>query len=154
MVPLRGDRQSRRISSLGLEPADVVIAGEIVEHLDAPGPSFRAMPRVVGPDRLLVVTTPNAHRLRNFLAPLGGVELVHPDHTAWHRRHTLANLLLRSGWELEGAAYYQNPPPRMRSPLGALVRGSRAIFVAAGRLAPCWSDGLVFWSRPRSVAPG
>jgi 2-polyprenyl-3-methyl-5-hydroxy-6-metoxy-1,4-benzoquinol methylase len=150
------DAQSpEAVVTLGLEPADVVIAGEIVEHLDAPGPFFRAMRELVGPDGLLVVTTPNAYRLLNFLAPIGGVELVHPDHTAWHSPHTLANLLARSGWELEGAAYYQNPAPRLEGPLGALVRGGRAIFVTAGRLAPYWSDGLVVWSRPRKpAAPG
>ena len=76
----------------------MVIVGEIVEHLDTPGPSFRAMRGLFGPDGLLVVTTPGAYRLLNFLAPLGGVELVHPDPTAWHSPHTLANLLLRSGW--------------------------------------------------------
>ena len=38
------DAQSpKAVAALGLEPADVVIAGEVVEHLDAPGPFFRAL---------------------------------------------------------------------------------------------------------------
>lgn len=150
------DAQSpEAVAALGLEPADVVIAGEIVEHLDAPGPFFQAMRELVTPNGLLVVTTPNAYRLLNFLAPVGGVELVHPDHTAWHSPHTLANLLARSGWELEGAAYYQNPAPRLTGVVGALVRCGRAAFALFGRLAPYWSDGIVLWSRPRKPgAPG
>lgn len=136
------------VAALGLEPADVVIAGEVVEHLDAPGPFFRALGQLVRSDGLLVVTTPNAYRLLNFLAPVGGVELVHPDHTAWHSPHTVARLLARSGWEVEGTAYYQNPAPHLEGVAGALVRAARAAFVRLGRLAPYWSDGLVVWARP------
>ena len=143
------------VAALGLEPADVVIAGEVVEHLDAPGPFLRAMRELVGPNGLLVVTTPNAYRLLNFLAPFGGFELVHPDHTAWHSPHTLATLLARNDWELEGAAYYQNQAPAVEGVTGKLLRGGRAAFVRVGRLAPFWSDGLVVWSRPRAeLRPG
>lgn len=150
------DAQSpEAVAALGLEPADVVIAGEVVEHLDAPGPFFRSLRQLARPDGLLVVTTPNAFRLLNFLAPLGGVELVHPDHTAWHSPHTLATLLARGGWEVEGTAYYQNPAPDLGGAKGALVRAGRAVFVGIGRLAPYWSDGLVVWARPGGeVRPG
>ena len=150
------DAQSpEAVAALGLERADVVVAGEVIEHLDAPGPFLRAMHELVTPVGLLVVTTPNAYRLLNFLAPAAGVELVHPDHTAWHSPHTLANLLARNGWEPEGAAYYQNPPPQIEGRVGAAARGARRLFVRVGRLAPFWSDGLVVWSRPREgSAPG
>jgi SAM-dependent methyltransferase len=143
------DAQSpEAVSGLGLEPADVVVAGEIIEHLDAPGPFLRAMRELLKTDGLLVVTTPNAYRLLNFLAPASGSELIHPDHTAWHSPHTLRNLLVRNGWEVEGMAYYQNPAPRMGGLVGPIVRGLRAAFVAFGRLLPYWSDGLVVWARP------
>ena len=149
------DAQSlEAVAALGLEPADVVIAGEVVEHLDAPGPFFRSLRQLVRSDGLLVVTTPNAYRLLNFLAPVGGVELVHPDHTAWHSPHTLATLLARGGWAIEGAAYYQNPAPQLDGVTGALVRTGRAVFVRLGRLAPYWSDGLVVWARPASPSRG
>jgi SAM-dependent methyltransferase len=146
------DAQSpEAVAALGLEPADVVVAGEIIEHLDAPGPFLRAMRSLLKPDGLLVVTTPNAYRVLNFLAPASGSELIHPDHTAWHSPHTLRNLLVRNGWAVEGMAYYQNPAPRMGAPLGPVVRGLRATFVAAGRLLPYWCDGLVAWARPAGV---
>jgi 2-polyprenyl-3-methyl-5-hydroxy-6-metoxy-1,4-benzoquinol methylase len=150
------DAQSpEAVAALGLARADVVVAGEVIEHLDAPGPFLRAMRELVRPNGVLVVTTPNAYRLLNFLAPATGVELVHPDHTAWHSPHTLGNLLARNGWAPEGAAYYQNPPPQIDGPVGAAVHGARWLFVRAGRLAPFWSDGLVVWSRPRDgSAPG
>jgi len=143
------DAQSpEAVAGLGLERAEVVIAGEVIEHLDAPGPFLRAMRALVHDDGLLVITTPNAYRLLNFLTPVAGVELIHPDHTAWHSPHTLRNLLRRSGWEWEGAAYYQNPTPRLGGIAGPVVRVLRAVFMVAGRLAPYWSDGLVVWARP------
>jgi SAM-dependent methyltransferase len=142
------DAQSpEAVAALGLEPADVVIAGEVIEHLDAPGPFLRALRELAARAGLLVVTTPNAYRLLNFLAPAGGVELVHPDHTAWHSPHTLATLLARTGWEVEGTAYYQNPAPALDGLAGTAVRFGRAAFVRFGRLAPYWSDGLVVWAR-------
>jgi SAM-dependent methyltransferase len=147
------DAQSpEAVGALGLEPADVVVAGEIIEHLDAPGPFLRAMRELLKPDGLLVVTTPNAYRLLNFLAPASGSELIHPDHTAWHSPHTLRNLLERSGWDVEGIAYYQNPAPRIGGVLGPVVRGLRGAFVTFGKLMPYWCDGLVAWARP-TVAP-
>ena len=149
------DAQSAEaVAELGLEPVDVVIAGEVVEHLDAPGPFFAALRQLVREDGLLVVTTPNAYRLLNFLAPVGGVELVHPDHTAWHSPHTLATLLERSGWGVVGIAYYQNPAPQLQGVTGTLVRGARAAFVRVGRLAPYWSDGLVVWAHPAPLSRG
>jgi SAM-dependent methyltransferase len=136
------------VAALGLKPADVVVAGEIIEHLDAPGPFLRAMRELLEPQGLLVVTTPNAYRLLNFLAPASGSELIHPDHTSWHSPHTLRNLLTRNGWDVEGMAYYQNPAPRLGGAVGPVVRGLRAVFVTAGRVAPYWCDGLVAWARP------
>jgi SAM-dependent methyltransferase len=149
------DAQSpEAVAGLGLEPADVVIAGEIVEHLDAPGPFLRAMRELAKPDGLLVLTTPNAYRLLNFLAPLSGSELVHPDHTAWHSPRTLTTLLERSGWQVEGIAYYRNPWRRVglnagvrRLVLGQAANVARAALGGLGRLAPYWSDGMVVWAR-------
>jgi SAM-dependent methyltransferase len=138
------DAQSAEaVVALGLPPADVVIAGEIVEHLDAPGPFLRAMRELVGPGGLLVVTTPNAYRLLNVLAPLTGAELVHPDHTAWHSPRTLRTLLERSGWRVEELGYYR--APRRRGARGTnLLRRTTA---ALSRIRPYWSDGLIAWAR-------
>ena len=150
------DAQSAKaVEALRLEPFDVVVAGEIVEHLDAPGPFLRAMRALVGAEGLLVLTTPNAYRVLNFLAPFSGSELVHPDHTAWHSPQTLRTLLERSGWRVERIAYYRNPRRKVSRNGGTrrLVAGhaanlARAALGAAGRLAPYWSDGIVVWARP------
>jgi SAM-dependent methyltransferase len=145
------DAQSpEAVAALGLEPAEVVIAGEVIEHLDAPGPFLQAMRKVLEPAGVLVLTTPNAYRLLNFLSPATRVEFIHPDHTAWHSPHTLRNLLERNGWQVEGIAYYRNAKPDLDGWKGALAKGARAALGRVGRLAPYWSDGIVVWARPRT----
>jgi SAM-dependent methyltransferase len=145
------DAQSpEAVAALGLEPGEVVIAGEVIEHLDAPGPFLRAMHSLLEPDGVLVLTTPNAYRVLNFLSPATGVELIHPDHTAWHSPHTLRNLLERNGWQVEGIAYSRNATPDLDGWKGALAKGARAALGTVGRLAPYWSDGIVVWARPRT----
>jgi SAM-dependent methyltransferase len=140
------------VEALGLERAEVVIAGEVIEHLDSPGPFLQAMRKLLEPTGVLVLTTPNAYRLLNFLSPATGVELIHPDHTAWHSPHTLRNLLERNGWDVEGIAYYRNASPDLDGLKGALTKGARAILGGVGKLAPYWSDGLIVWARPRGDA--
>ena len=100
------DAQSpEAVAALGLEPADVVVAGEIIEHLDAPGPFLCAMRELLeagGPPR-----GHDAERLPPAQLPRAGLwQRAHPpDHTAWHSPHTLRNLLERNGWDVEGMAY-------------------------------------------------
>jgi SAM-dependent methyltransferase len=150
------DAQSAEaVAALGLEPADLVVAGEVIEHLDAPGPFLRAMRVLTRPDGRLVLTTPNAYRVLNFLAPVSGAELVHPDHTAWHSPRTLQTLLERNGWTVDEVGYYRNPWRRVARAdglrpflVGQAANVARATLGATGRLAPYWSDGIVVWARP------
>jgi SAM-dependent methyltransferase len=150
------DAQSAEaVKALGLAPADVIVAGEIIEHLDAPGPFLRALLGLAKPETTLVLTTPNAYRILNFVAPLSGSELIHPDHTAWHSPQTLRTLLERSGWHVEDVAYYYNPSRRIEpdAPLerrvkGHLANAARTTLARVNRLRPYWSDGMIVWSRP------
>jgi 2-polyprenyl-3-methyl-5-hydroxy-6-metoxy-1,4-benzoquinol methylase len=147
-------QSSDAVAALGLEPADLIVAGEIIEHLDAPGPFLRALLLLCHSNGRLVLTTPNAYRLLNFLAPLTGSELVHPDHTAWHSPQTLRTLLERSGWTVDEIAYYRNPRRRVTRGdgarafvLGHAANAARSLLGGLGRLAPYWSDGMLVVAR-------
>ncbi len=103
------------------------------------------------------MTTPNAYKHVNAVAALFGVELVHPDHTAWHSPRTLRTIIERNGWAVEEIGYYHNPLREVRS--DASFRGRlltrtgnvvRASLAAAGRLVPYYSDGLIAWCRQPS----
>ena len=152
------DAQSAEaVRALGLPRAEVVIAGEIIEHLDAPGPFLRAM-HEAAPE--LVLTTPNAYRLLNFLAPVSGSELVHPDHTSWQSPRTLQTLLERAGWNVEQLAYYHAPTRRRvagtvaQRAAGHAANAARAVLTGLNALVPYWSDGLVVWAREGQIAEG
>jgi hypothetical protein len=152
------DAQSAEaVRELGLKPADVVIAGEIIEHLDAPGPFLRAM-HEAAPE--LVLTTPNAYRLLNFLAPISGSELVHPDHTNWQSPRTLQTLLERAGWEVERISYYHAPTRRKVSGspahriAGHAANATRVVLTGLNALVPYWSDGLIVWGREGQMLDG
>jgi len=138
------------IAALRLAPFDVVIAGEVIEHLDAPGPFFSAMRQTVVSDGALVLTTPNPYRPLNSLVALAGRELIHPDHTSWQSPHTLRTLAERRGWSvLETRCYHQ---PSVSADPGRPLR-DRLLIGAAGtvrrfsggiaRWAPWWSDGFI-----------
>jgi SAM-dependent methyltransferase len=150
------DVQSQEsVAAAGLKPAEVVIAGELIEHLDAPGPFLRALRLLVVEDGLIVLTTPNAYRLLSFLAPVTGSEIVHSDHTAWHSPQTLRTLLGQCGWDVQEMAYYHNPvraiPSGMRGRermRAQLANATRRILALVNRPLPYWSEGIVVWARP------
>jgi 2-polyprenyl-3-methyl-5-hydroxy-6-metoxy-1,4-benzoquinol methylase len=149
-------RDPAAVRSLELEPADLLIAGEVIEHLDDPGAFLAGLHRLVRPGGELVVTTPNAAGWLNPLAALANREINHPDHVATYTWRTLTTLLGRHGWEPVEAATYTSIVKPVRDgglAVRALSLAARAVIAlerAAGRLgAPFVADGLVVVARPR-----
>lgn len=143
-------RDSDAVTALGLEPADLVIAGEVIEHLDAPGPFLDAMAALVRPGGRLVLSTPNASGLGNTVAALGGYEINHPDHVTLYSCVTLTTLLSRHGWEVTSASTYVPilKPIAGRALLAAGGRGMLWLERTAARLgAPFVADGLILEAR-------
>jgi SAM-dependent methyltransferase len=143
------------VASLDLEPADVVVAGELIEHLDAPGRFLEAVKPLVADGGLLVLTTPNGLSLTNFLAGTMRREFVNVDHVAWYSNRTLTTLFERHGWSLERLDYYFFPqvagteadvargtPLRARV-FDAYQAAARPLF----RLLPNLADGLLATAR-------
>lgn len=136
------------IVALGLEPGEVVVAGELIEHLDRPGAFLDAVKPLVAPSGTLVLTTPNAHALTNVLAALVGRELVNPDHVSWFTWRTLATLLERHDWRLESLAYYRFPtvasgPALQRGAFNAYQSLASPLF----RFRPGLADGILAVAR-------
>ena len=144
------------VAAMGLEPGQVVIAGEIIEHLDDSGSFLDGLHSVCAPDGRLVVTTPNASGLLNAgAAALAGYEVNHPDHLTLYSCFTLTNLLARHGWEVTEVATYipvlkefDALTGRMKV-LGAgakVVLGAERLLGRLGR--PYAADGLIVSARP------
>ena len=78
---------------------DVVFAGELIEHLDNVHGFLSSVRRHLAPGGRLVLTTPNAFYIGNFIYRLGGHARVHPQHTAWYCESTLRRVLAVNGFE-------------------------------------------------------
>jgi SAM-dependent methyltransferase len=145
------------VRALGLPPADLVVAGEVIEHLDDPGSFLDGLHALVAPGGLLVVTTPNASGLVNAAALLGNLEVNHPDHVALYTCTTLDTMLARHHWEpVEHAVYLQQVKSSgtdTRSRI--LTTGARAILGVERFLAklgrPYAADGLIVTARATSA---
>ena len=132
------------LAALGLEPAEFVVAGELLEHLDRPGDFLEAVKTLVASDGRLVLTTPNAHSLTNALAAIAGRELVNPDHVSWVSWRTLDTLLSRHGWRLDAVSYYRFP--RVESGPAAqrlLFNGYQRIAHPLFAIRPNLADGIL-----------
>jgi hypothetical protein len=150
--------QPDEVEALGLEPADVVLAGELVEHLSNAGSMLDAVRPLVREGGSLIVTTPNAHALTNVLAGLLGLELVNSDHVGWQSWWTAKELLERHGFGVSEVAYY--PFPRLESAVGlppghrARVRLFNGYLTAVRplyRIRPSLSDGLILVASPTTA---
>lgn len=81
---------------------DLIVAGEFIEHIEAPLDFLRNVKRRY-PGRELVVTTPNGSAFANTFLGVFGREAQHPDHVHIFSYKILHTLCLRAGfsdWEI------------------------------------------------------
>lgn len=80
---------------------DVVVAGEIIEHLENPGLFLRNLRRHLRPRGVLILSTPNPFYWRQVWKIWRyGVPQVHEEHVNWQDPITLRELLSRTGFDL------------------------------------------------------
>jgi 2-polyprenyl-3-methyl-5-hydroxy-6-metoxy-1,4-benzoquinol methylase len=77
---------------------DAVFAGELIEHLDDFRGFLANVRRHLDPGGRLVLTTPNAFYVGNFVYRFGGHGQVHPEHTCWFCEDTLRRTLQINGF--------------------------------------------------------
>jgi SAM-dependent methyltransferase len=106
----RADLQ--RLEEVALdETFDVIIAGEMIEHLSNPGLFLRGIRRFMNPETDLVITTVNAYCAMRFLiyglrGKGGENEPVHPDHVAYYSYKTLSLILKREDLSVKKFYFY------------------------------------------------
>lgn len=128
------------------EQFDVVFAGELIEHLDNFRGFFDSVRRTLGPDGVLVLTTPNAFRYTGFIYRLGDrVAPVNDDHMVWFDETTLRQLVLRMGYEVVTLSYITHDTPgTLRSAASKFIRRLLPPRLAEATLfavvRPCPSD--------------
>ena len=88
---------------------DVVVAGEIIEHLSNPGRLLKALRRM--DCWRVIITVPNAFSEAGRQTMLrSGIENVNNDHVAWYSYWTLKTLVERFGFTVKEFAWYCGKP--------------------------------------------
>jgi 2-polyprenyl-3-methyl-5-hydroxy-6-metoxy-1,4-benzoquinol methylase len=122
---------------------DVVVAGEVIEHLSNPGLFLEGVKQYLRDGCSLLVTTVNAYCAHRFLYTLlRGRESVNPDHTMYLSRRTLVQLVTRHGYAIEDLRFYAADEYEEH-----LNRGRFRVLWWTDRLAARWrpmlAEGLV-----------
>lgn len=91
-------------------PIDVIVAGEILEHLPNPGLCLANIARLMNNgNTILLITVPNAFSFRNFFSVLSrNKEKVRADHNYYFSYTTLKSLLATYGFSIDDVYTYSN----------------------------------------------
>ncbi|MBY8965039.1 class I SAM-dependent methyltransferase [Algiphilus sp. NNCM1] len=102
---------------------DLVIAGELIEHLSNPGGFLDSARKCLRPEGQVLITTPNAFAVSNFVYRLAGDVRVNADHVAWYCPITLSQLFERHGYNVEVVECVDHiQPSKLRRVAANLVR--------------------------------
>lgn len=138
-----GDLENLSASDLD-KTFDIVLAGEVIEHLSNPGLFLNGVKQFMDGSTRLIVTTVNAYAgVRFFRYGLRGkrgrVEPVHPDHVAYYSYATLKLSIERYGLHVEQFLFYD--VGREHRPHNRWI--INLINDISVRIAPQWADGVI-----------
>ena len=88
---------------------DIIVCGEVLEHLSNPGHCLARL-YCQWPDAPLIVSVPNAFSSVGAKYMATGVENVNKDHVAWYSYRTLRTLLERANYEIDQVCWYHGEP--------------------------------------------
>ena len=86
---------------------DVIVCGEILEHLSNPGYFLARLRQYDAP---VIISVPNAFAKLQARHLADGHENVNIDHVAWYSPRTLRTLLERSGYGIQAFHWYNGDP--------------------------------------------
>jgi len=92
---------------------DVIVAGEIIEHVSNQGLFLENMRRHLKDNGIMIITTPNAF-YPGFILPylLRKPLNINPRHTLWHSEETLRSIVERHGFLVNEIYYCTEGKPR------------------------------------------
>ena len=123
---------------------EVIVAGEMIEHLNNPGLFLNGIKRFMNKNSVLLLTTINAYCAMRFFyygarGRRGKAEPVHPDHVAYYSYSTLKLLLERHELRMDRFLYYDlgyEHRPHVRWFL-------KIVNDVSVRFVPQWADGVI-----------
>lgn len=131
---------------------DVVVAGELIEHLPDTGAFLSSLKSVDAfQDTLFLMSTPNACSWHNWMIGLASMESTHQDHLAIYSYKVLRTLFERSGFELIALQpYHARFDEMLATTSGAKKAATRVFQGTVGlceTLSPILSGGWIVASR-------
>ncbi len=131
---------------------DVLLLGELIEHLDDPVAFLTGVrQRYGGCIERLLATVPNAFAWNNFRHALRGEERINTDHRYWFTPYTLAKVLIRAGF-IPQAFHFMSLHQFSRPPIWkAFYRKRKAEKFIAFQMQdryPALRKTLVMWAIP------
>jgi 2-polyprenyl-3-methyl-5-hydroxy-6-metoxy-1,4-benzoquinol methylase len=133
-----GDAERLEEVSITKNDFDIVLAGDILEHLNNPGLFLAGVQRFMGPQSRLIISTNNAFSLPNFVRLVLGGFREGTGHVFVNSPATLTNLLDRHGMKAtEIATGYE------RKPTGSVRRATFQIGATAFKLFPALGGTLI-----------
>lgn len=103
----------------GIEGLEIVIAGEVIEHLSNAGHFLDLMRGYACP---AILTTPNAMSAVGYQSIRQGIESVNPEHVAYYSWHTLKTLVERHGFRIVEWHWYNGEPGTAEGLVFKIVR--------------------------------
>jgi len=103
---------------------DIILATEIIEHLNNPGLFLQVVKTLFSSNTEMILTTPNAFRFTEFGYNFKGYEFVHPDHNYWFSWKTLSSLLTKNGYiinEILTYSYTDHKIPILQKAIGKIL---------------------------------
>jgi ubiquinone/menaquinone biosynthesis C-methylase UbiE len=91
------------------EKFDVIICGELIEHIENPGLMLDGIKRFMHEKSILIITTPNPWRklwIHNMSSGIMEDKWLNKEHVSWYSFQTLKQLLQRKGYSEVKYQYY------------------------------------------------
>lgn len=90
------------------EKIDYLLIPDVIEHIGNPVAFLKAIKeKLINVDKI-VLTTPNAFRLNNFIFALKNIECINTDHRFWFTPFTLSKIVTDAGFEIENIGFYEH----------------------------------------------
>lgn len=103
---INGDICDPTLSKSFKNKFDVIVAGEVIEHLSNPGIFLENCNAMLNQNGLLIISTPYPWNFFNiFSMIIRGSTPIHEQHTAWYDETVLRQLLQRYGFRVDKVTY-------------------------------------------------
>lgn len=111
-APLRlmvADTSGKAIKEIMEDEWDYLVMGELIEHQNFPAGFLMNLQKYKTIKKILI-TTPNAFRIENFVWAKKYRELINSDHKFWFTPYTLSKAAYEAGYKVNWFGYCQSYP--------------------------------------------